>query len=401
MSGLLLVGVGLMGRPYLDAAAKLGIPVHLVESAANTEAQAGRVRSTHIVHGSQEEQWVEAAVRAARVTSPDGVLAFSEGHVLAAAIVADQYGLAGPSLHAAVVSRNKALQRALFAADGVPQPASLLVAKLADAHEWVDAHLPVVIKPTSASGSAGVEYVSDMQEFGDAVDRRRYDSPLLVEEAVQGPEYSWEAVVSHGEVWLENVTQKRTTGPPHFIETGHCIPAALVTTEATTVAALGRQVLKSLRMGTGIVHLEFRLASAGPSVMEVAVRTPGDHIMDMLGIVYGVDWFEFAVRAALGLPLPTPGRIPQAVAASLFPIAGPGRVTAVHGVEALCEMPGVVEAAVTVAPGDIVSVSRSSMDRVGRVVLRAETARELALLEQKVHESLVVTTEPTDSRRPA
>ena len=52
----------------------------------------------------------QRAAAAAMACTQSGVLAFSEPHVLGAALVQDEYGLPGPSLRAAVTSRNKALQ---------------------------------------------------------------------------------------------------------------------------------------------------------------------------------------------------------------------------------------------------------------------------------------------------
>src|SRR4051812_9928027 len=194
---LLLVGVGRMGRPYLLAAQRLGVSVHAVEVPERTERAAGAREITHSP-GELDENWAAAAWRAAAGGATSGVLAFSEPHVLAAALVADEFGLPGPSLRASVLSRDKALQRGRFAARGLLQPGYLLTPSLAEAAEWASARLPVVIKPLSSGGSAGVELLGDAEDLAGALTRRGEEGPLLVEEAVSGPEYSWEALVADG-----------------------------------------------------------------------------------------------------------------------------------------------------------------------------------------------------------
>ena len=184
MTELLLVGIGRMGRPYLDACDRLGIAVRAVETPAVLAELAGRLAGGVPVGGPEDEAWAAAAEAAALDRVPDGVLAFNEPHVLGAALVQDRLGLPGPSLQAAVVSRNKALQRGRFAARGLPQPDHLLTGDLAGARDWVADRLPVVVKALSSAGSDGVEQVVDLAGF-DAAARRR-TGRLLVEAYADG-----------------------------------------------------------------------------------------------------------------------------------------------------------------------------------------------------------------------
>lgn len=366
-----------MGQPYLAAARRVGLRVHAIEMSSRAAALAGQVEQLTLTRGESDECWAEAAVAAAAARPPDGVVAFSEPHVLAAALVANELSLPGPSLRAAVLSRNKALQRGRFAAAGVRQPEYLIASGLADAADWANSHFPVVIKPLSSAGSLGVELVSDQSGYADAVERRSGESQLLVEVAVDGPEYSWEALVRDGTVWFSTVTSKETTGPPEFVEVGHRTATPL--SEATTQAVddLGTAVLAALGMSSGIVHLEFRLAEAGPTLMEVAVRTPGDFLMDLLGFTYGIDWFEMVVRLALSMPLPEPPRRPSACAAGYFPLAEPGVVTAIEGLDAVLAHPAVVRAGVLAEVGDVLAPVVSSLQRRAYVLLAAEDPGEL------------------------
>lgn len=395
MRELMLVGVGRMGRPYLAAARRLGLSVHAVEAASRAPALHGAVDRLRTCTGELDEHWAAAAVAAAQDAPPDGVVAFSEPHVLAAALVAEQAQLPGPSLHAAVLSRNKALQRGVFAASGARQPDSVVTDDLESAAAWAARRFPVVVKPLSSSGSAGVELVRDRDGYREATARRRGQGPLLVESAVAGPEYSWEAIVVDGAVWFANVTAKETTGPPHFVELSHAAGAALDPADAAAVDELAAAVLRGLGMVTGLVHLEFRLAPAGPTLMEVAVRTPGDFILDVLGLTYGVDWFELAVRAAMSLPLPAPPKGPVRYAASYLPVAEPGLVTRVDGLDEVTAHPCVVDAALLVAEGDVVAPLRSSGQRAGHVVLAADTRPALRAAMADVRRLLQVRTEPS------
>ena len=392
MQTLLLVGVGRMGRPYLAAARRLGVRVHAVELAANAEAIRPLVDELTITPGISDEDWAWAAHSAVAAHRPDGVVAFSEPQVMAAALVCDELGLPGPGLRAAVVSRNKALQRARFAAAGIGQPDFLLAGRLADAADWAAERFPVVVKPLSSAGSDGVELVADAAAFERVAVRRADQGRLLVERAVSGPEFSWEALLQEGKIWLSNLTEKETTGPPRFVEVAHRLPAAVDPAAQAEADDLGAAVVEALGLRTGLVHLEFRRSPDGPRVMEVAVRTPGDFLMNLLGLAYGVDWFEAAVAAALGRDLPAPpvGRPRQA--ASYLPIAPPGTVTALTDLAQVTALSAVVDAGYWVAVGATVAAATSSVDRYGYALLAADdrAALERALAEVRARFTVTI-----------
>jgi len=383
MQTLLLVGVGRMGRPYLAAARRLGVRIHAVEVAANAAALGPLVDEVTVCPGISDEDWAFAAHAAVAARRPDGVLAFSEPQVMAAALVCDELGLPGPSLRAAVVSRNKALQRARFAAAGIGQPDFLLAGRLAEAATWAAERFPVVVKPLSSAGSDGVELVADAGAFERVVARRAGEGRLLVERAVTGPEFSWEALVQEGKVWLSNLTEKETNGPPRFVEVAHRLPAAVDAAARAEADDLGAAVIDALGMRTGLVHLEFRRSPAGPRVMEVAVRTPGDFLLNLLGLAYGVDWFELAVTVALGRDLPAPPVAQPRHAASYLPIAPPGTVTALTDLPEVTALPAVVDAGYWVAVGDAVVPATSSVNRFGYALLAAD---DRAALERALDE---------------
>jgi biotin carboxylase len=397
MRTLLLVGVGRMGRPYFAAARRVGLRVHAVETSARAEGIADQVDQLTLCRGDSDELWAEAAWAAVAEARPDGVVAFSEPQVLAAAMIANELGLPGTSLRAATISRNKALQRGRFAAAGIHQPAFLITDRLAEGSEWAVAHLPVVIKPLSSAGSAGVELVPDAAGFAEAAERRRDEGRLLVETFVDGPEFSWEALVVEGQVWFANLTAKETTGPPNFVEIAHRSAATLDDPDRARLDEFGTSVLRAIGMRTGLVHLEFRMSAAGPTVMEIAVRTPGDHLMDLLGLTYELDWFELVVRAALGEPLPAAPTGPVRYAASYLPVAPAGTVIAVNGLHEVRAHPAVVDAGISVAPGGQVAAARSSNQRVGHVILAADDRVELAAALAEIRSTLVVVTQPAGS----
>ncbi|MET7685060.1 ATP-grasp domain-containing protein [Streptomyces sp. NPDC005423] len=390
---LLMIGAGFMGVSYAEAARRLGLRVRVVGTAQHAGQLGALADEMVLTDGGPDEVWAQAACAAAQDRRPDGVLAFSEPQVLAAALVQERHDLPGPSLYAATVSRNKALQRACFGALGLPQPLYLVTDDLAAARAWARAHLPVVVKPLAGSASYGVELVADEAAYEDTVRRRAGSGRLLVESFVPGPEYSWEGLLHDGHVLFGNVTAKQTSGAPQFVERGHRPAQRLPQPAADALQLLVPRLVDALGMRTGIVHLEFRLTEDGPSVMEVAVRTPGDYIPDVISMAYGFDLYEAVVLLAMGRPLRD---VPQGPAgrasASWFPVAEAGTVLAVEGLAEVRAHPAVRRAAVWASPGDVVGPLSSSADRVGCVLLDGDDEHEVEEAARFVRERLRIVT---------
>lgn len=392
---LLLIGAGFMGGSYVDAARALGLRIRVIETERHARMLGDRVDEVVVTTGGPDEVWARDAFAAAESRRPDAVLAFSEPQVTAAALLQDRLGLPGPSLRAATISRNKALQRACFGASGLPQPFFLVTDDLAAERGWAADHLPVVVKPLTGAGSAGVELVADLAAFDRTARNRAGAGRLLVESLVEGPEYSWEGLVRDGEVLFGNLTAKETTGPPQFVECGHRPARRLPGAAGTAVDRLARRVVDAMGMRTGIVHLEFRLTADGPCVMEVAVRTPGDYILDVISTAYGFDLYEAVLRLATGRPLPPlPEGAPARAAASWFPIARPGTVLKVEGLAEVAAHPAVRRASVWVRPGDEVGPLTSSADRVGCVLFDAAGEQELEEAAGFARDRLGIVTRP-------
>ncbi|PWI08950.1 DabC [Streptomyces sp. NWU339] len=395
---LLLVGVGVMGRPYLEAAARLGLRVRAVESAAAWDGRPlDLAERFHRVAGAHDESWVRAVTEAAAEGTPDGLIAFAEPHVLAGALVQERYGLRGPSLHAAVVSRNKALQRATFAAYDVPQPDHVHVGSVAEARDWMLDRLPVVVKPLTLAGSRGVELVSDAADVDEVIARRGTEGQVLVEEAVEGPEYSWEALLRDGEVLFTNVTAKETTPPPYFVELAHRCGHRFDRELAAQVDDLTTRVCAAIGMRTGLVHLEFKVGSRGPVLMEIAVRTPGDYLPDAISRTYGFNLYEAMVRLATGLPLAPLPQQPVSYAATVFPTAAPGTIREITGTDEVLAHPAVVRVRLRKGPGDAVLPLTSSGRRMGHVLVDAATPGEREDALKFVRETLRVHVDPAGS----
>ncbi|MEW5289779.1 ATP-grasp domain-containing protein [Erwinia papayae] len=215
-----------------------------------------------------------------------GAFAVGETLVEPIGIVADALGLRSPGLRATRVCRSKYLQRFYL---GQFSPLSQVVAP-EKRHEidWHSLPWPLIIKPATRHSSSGVISVDNAQQARAAlVDYPDYET-LLLEQRVEGQEYSVESLVQEGDIIFSSVTHKVTTDKHSntFVELAHTVPGSGA--ENALLLRAARQVLNKLDFRNGIAHSEWRLASDGkPYLMEIAARTPGDGILPLYRLACG------------------------------------------------------------------------------------------------------------------
>ncbi|MFJ8630140.1 ATP-grasp domain-containing protein [Streptomyces sp. NPDC093568] len=369
------------GREFCAAARARGLrPVLLTRDPDRYPYVTEDAVETLVLDTADPAAVMEACASLAEGAGLAGITSSSEYFVADAARAAAGLGLPAPDGDAIARCRAKDLQRAALAAHGVPVPAWRAVSDAAGAVEAAVAigH-PVVLKPVSGSGSTGVRLCRDRAEteawahrlLDRATDERGNAVPsrILVEAAVDGPEFSVETF--DGEV--VTVVGKHIGPPPHFVETGHDIPAPVDPGTAAELGDTALRAVKALGLGWGGAHTEIRRSAQGPVVIEVNPRLAGGMIPVAVRAATGTDLVDAMIARAAGQGTEPPGtRHPQAAAGHaavrFVMAAGEGRVTAVDGVEDAVAGPGVVVAAPGTAVGRQVRITHSFQDRLGCVV---------------------------------
>jgi S-sulfo-L-cysteine synthase (3-phospho-L-serine-dependent) len=304
-----------------------------------------------------------------------GVTSSSEYFVATAAQVARELGLPAPEPAAVTRCRHKDRQRAVLAAAGVPVAAFRLAGEPDEAAAAADAlTYPVVVKPTTGSGSVGVRQCADRQAvlrhatalLDAATDERGRAVPrlVLVERFVAGPEFSVETFDER----VVAVVAKHLGPAPHFVETGHDAPACL---PAGISAALGDTALAAIRalgLGWGAAHTELRLSADGPVVIEVNPRLAGGMIPALLQHALDVDLVDAVVCRAAGRPVTMRPRHVAHASIRFALIREPGVVDGLRGLARARATGCVTTAGFTVSVGDDVAITHSFRDRVGYAI---------------------------------
>jgi len=319
----------------------------------------------------------DAVAAICRSLGPAGIASSSEYFVGTAAVVAQRLGLPAQSPTAIGLCRDKAAQRRRLRQAGVPVPDFVACDTAEEAGAAAGAlGGPVVVKPVSGSGSAGVRRCANpgAARWWAArllADRRRFPAGrLLVEREVRGAEYSVEIIdgVPVG------VTRKHLGRAPYFVETGHDHPArvpeaaALSETAVLAVRAVGHLV--------GPAHVELRLDGGEPTVIEINPRLAGGLIPRLVHHATGRDMIDEVVAAAAGLPVVAAAAAGRFASIRFLLPHRQGMVADVSGLDRARDMPGVVDVRCTLEPGTDVRFTHSFTDRAGHVLCVAGRAAD-------------------------
>lgn len=314
-----------------------------------------------------------------------------------------------PSDRAVRASMDKTFFRRVVAECGLPaygwvagtDPAAL-------AAEAAALPLPVVVKPSDASGGKGITLVTAAAELPAAIRAAREQSRsglLLVEEHVPGRHYAVEIWMRGGEPHFVPVTEKRMTPLPLMVTTGHLIPARLDPAPLAEVRRTLTTLCLALDITDGPANFDFVRTDDGDTyVIEVGARLGGNAYPQLMADAWGVDTVAAAVSLSVGEPFdltPVRSRVCLLhITGSPLPV--PAVLRSVAGLAAVRAHPGVRSVEVFPAPGDRVLPFTQSAYKTGYVVLVAddhdEVDRALGWFERTLRLELVpaTTLEPAD-----
>jgi len=394
---LLVIGAGPLQTPAIVAGQQLGLEV--IATDQNPRAHGADVADRFYPISTVD---LEATVCVAQELHVDAVLTLGTDYpVRTVAEVARRLGLPGPSTQTARAATDKHLMYLAFREHGVPCPRTELVHSVGEAESAANGvGYPVVVKPTDRSGSAGVAFATEPGAVPQAYRRASAEArggEVLVQEYIAGDELSVETM-SYGSVFaVVAITSKLTTGPPYFVELGHCVPADLDAKTQRLVSDTARRAALALGVTSGPTHTEMKVTGAGATIIELGARLGGDHITShLVPLATGVSMVNAAIHAALGeQPNLAPTLCRAAAIRYLCP--APGRVRRIQGSVSARSLPGVEGVSVEAACGDLVREVRSSADRVGWVIAVGDTPHEAVLRADNARRAIRIETWPDGS----
>ncbi|WEH34919.1 ATP-grasp domain-containing protein [Streptomyces sp. AM 4-1-1] len=379
---LLLVGAT---DETVAKAKALGLHVLLLQHPSKITPEQERLADLVLIVDYTRWELVEPIARELREAPGfSAAISLTEPGLEGAARVNDLFGLGGTGHEVALRFRDKGVMRRHFAALDPEAVKAAPLREREDLAAFGGRHgYPFIVKPTDATASIGVRRVdgpSDIDQVWDEVRRltgTRTDRvstlfvlrDFLMEEYLDGPEYSVESFSFAGRHVVVAITEK-FTDPGHCAELGHALPARLPSDVAEGVRDRVVRFLDVIGYRDGVAHTEIRIGGNGPRVIESHNRVAGDAIPELVLSAYGIDLMTLALGRPFGLVDELPDRPVAGGGASVRVLVGePGRVESVDGVAEARRQDGVIDVRISARPGDTVRRVRDNWDRLGLVAV--------------------------------
>ena len=379
MKKLLVLAAGLLQIPVIKKARKMGY--YVIAADGNPNAQGLQYADKAIVVNiTSEEDVLEVAMR----EEIDGVIhPCSEVSMNVMGRLNDELHLHGISRETAIRATNKHQMREAFELYGAPSPKSYCTDDPKEGFSLYNSLSgTAILKPSRNSGSRGIAKIDkglSFEEFYPLFERSKIESrdvSVMIEQFVEGPEFSVEIIVWNGVVTVLQVTDKKTTEVPYFVELGHSQPSLYPDDVVKSIKDAAIKGVKALGLNDCAAHAEVKYQKGKAYIMEIGARLGGDFIStELTHLSTGIDMVAAAINVALGIePDMKPKEDPKGVAIRYF-TPTPGVVKSIEGLENL-NKPNVYNSEIYVKPGDEIREVKSSLDRSGHVIVIAKTPQK-------------------------
>lgn len=403
---LLVLAAGILQVPIIKRAREMGY--YVIAADGNPNAVGLQHADKQICANITNDEEMVAIAKQEQI---DGVIhPCSEVSMNVMGRIHDELNLSGVSRKQAVVATNKHLMREAFKKGDAPSPVSILAKSAEDAweHFYNDFDTNAILKPSRNSGSRGISKVErgiSKEEFVRLYDialEESRDNSVLIEQFIEGPEFSVEIIVWDGQVNVLTVTDKKTTEAPHFVELGHNQPSCFPDDTVALIKDAAVRGVKALGVDKCACHAEVKVqthsTSSGQAVqkaylMEIGARMGGDFISTVLTrLSTGIDMVAAAIDCALNIePDLTPKAAPQGVCIRYF-CPKPGKLVSISNTEILDD-PRVHEWEIYHQVGDMIPEVTSSLCRSGHVIVTEETPQKAIELAEKLISEVYLKTE--------
>ncbi|CAB3751838.1 ATP-grasp domain-containing protein [Paraburkholderia solisilvae] len=386
MTSIVIVEPASSGVALAHAAARLGIEAHVV-SAYHDDSEVSSALEAVASSVTKVDTYCAAAVADfSRKMGAKAIVPGFEYVVGVAADAASRLGLPHLEPDVAELVRDKYRCRMHLAAAGLAVPG---FARLTHADDVAVAaeHVgfPAVLKPTDGCGSLRVVRIDSRAQLqqeieyvarGNVTDMgRTIGKTMLLEQYLNGPEYSIEGCVGRHGAHVLAVTEKLLGPEPYFVEMGHTVEAGLAADVRARLVAYIEDVVDRIGLTLGVFHAEARLTREGPVLIEIAARLGGDRIYRLVELSKSISLPEVMIRSHLGDDDPIQGdigRLPTRVSGVRF-IAPheSGCLTGLACLDELRALPGCEEAEIYGRTGEPVQALTDFRGRVGHVLFAA------------------------------
>lgn len=390
MKKLMIIGASVLQLPAILKAKEMGLHVAVVDY--NPQAIGIQYADKYYNASTMDEK---AVVAAAEDYQPDGIMTLATDMPMrGVAKASEKLHLHSISYETAVKATDKYEMIKAFKEHGVPSPWYYVVdtfEELKDLKGKIS--YPCIIKPTDNAGSHGVAKVESFEALLDNYEYSRSCSrhgKVIIEEYLDGSEVSVEVMVVNGKVNILQITDKITTGAPHFVEMGHTQPSRLPNETQEDIRRVATAACLAVGIDKGPAHVEMKVTNRGAVMIELGARMGGDNITThLVPLSTGIDMVGSTIKVAMGEEPDITPTLHCGSAIRYFE-APFGIIKSIDNIDNAKNISGVKQITFTKNVGEESTPIQCSNDRIGFVIAQGKTAEDAAAICEKAIDTIEV-----------
>lgn len=338
----------------------------------------------------------EGVLQAARAFRADGFLILATDLPMrAVAYTSEKLGIPGVSQHTALLATDKGEMIKALKEHGVESPWYYIVDTLQELKETgKKITYPCIMKPTDNAASRGValihEYDGLIKSYAYSKEQS-HSGQVIIEEYMEGPEVSVEVLSYKGNAHVLQITDKLTSGAPHFVELGHNQPSQLDKGTKEKICDVAVRAVKAIGIENGPAHVEIIVTTDGPKIVELGARLGGDCITSHLVFLStGIDMVKETIKVLCGEEPDLVKKYEKGASIRFLTSETLGVLDHVEGEDGAQATDGVIEVSDIMSQGDLIESVRSSDDRVAYVIAQGENVQASSAIAEKAKNMLTV-----------
>ena len=390
MKRLLIIGASILQLPAILKAKELGYFVAVADY--NPEA-VGISYADQYFNVSTID--IDGVVNVAKQIKPDGIMTLATDMPMRAIAAACQaLSLPGITPETAIKATDKGEMIKAFEECNVSHPWYFLVSNREEIDTIVEnITYPCIMKPTDNAGSRGVvlcKNIDDLIKSFEYAYKESRSGKVIIEEYLRGAEFSVEIMVVDGKPHVLQITDKITTGAPHFVEMGHTQPTSQPYDIQKNIRELACRAVKAVGINIGPAHVEMIRTENGLKMVELGARMGGDCITThLVPLSTGIDMVSATIKQSCGEIPDIKPKWNKGAAIRYFETPT-GVLKSISGVEDAKSITGVKEISIVQKIGDTIGEIDSSIDRLGFVIAQGDNAVDASKICKKTMQKVVI-----------
>ncbi len=280
-------------------------------------------------------------------------------------------------------SLDKWLMKQSFISNKVPCAQGVLIKKdeIIQSQSLNILNFPLILKPKDSTSSQGVykiDQFKDIEKYLPITLSFSKSGEVIIEEFLDGPEFSIEAITYKGKTKIVQFTEKFVTSSPRTVEMGHLQPASLTEEQKSIIIEVVIKAINAIGIDNSASHTEIKLTKKGPKIIEIGARLGGDFISSYLTQAScGVNMDKAAIQVALGFKPDLKHKWGKYSFIKYLELYVGKKIIVVGNWKEILNEPGVLFAHINVKPGDIISEITNSAKRPGFVIVDGDNKRNV------------------------